>query len=252
MKFQLYSDIHIETRGYFSVPKLDSDLIILAGDIDVGLEGLMWAEELTRLHKKPVIYIAGNHEYYRHDFEILTQQMRDYAVQFDQLIFLEKDEFIFGGVRFLGTTLWTNYFHELGDIEREKNILILDDALYDHKFIRHRSEAFSAQRAYEEHLVSERWLRERLMEPFDGKTVVITHHAPSFRCNHIDFGMNLYSPGFASNLDELVAMTDVWCYGHTHSNLDIQLGQCRLISNQTGYRKEKIPIPFREGLIIST
>jgi hypothetical protein len=173
-------------------------------------------------------------------------------VQFDQLIFLEKDEFIFGGVRFLGTTLWTNYFHELGDIEREKNILILDDALYDHKVIRLGSEAFSAQRAYEEHLMSERWLRERLMEPFHGKTVVITHHAPSFRCNHIDFGMNLYSPGFASNLDELVAMADVWCYGHTHSNLDIQLGQCRLISNQTGYRKEKIPTPFREGLIIST
>ncbi len=59
MKFQLYSDIHIETRSYFSIPKLDSDLITLAGDIDVGLEGLIWAEELTRLHEKPVIYIAG-------------------------------------------------------------------------------------------------------------------------------------------------------------------------------------------------
>ncbi|WP_292437955.1 hypothetical protein [Methylophaga sp.] len=52
MKFQLYSDIHIETRGCFSIPKLDSDLIILAGDIDVGLEGLSWAEELTRFHKR--------------------------------------------------------------------------------------------------------------------------------------------------------------------------------------------------------
>lgn len=252
MKFQLYSDIHIETRGYFSVPKLDSDLIILAGDIDVGLEGLIWAEELTRLHKKPVIYVAGNHEYYHHDYIALTQQMGDFAANYDYLIFMEKDEVIIDGVRFLGTTLWTNYFHELGEDERDKNIFILDDALYDHRVIKYGNETFSALKAYEEHLISIQWLKERLMTPFDGKTVVITHHAPSFECNHKEFGMNLFSPGFASNLDELVAMADVWCYGHTHSNLDIQLGQCRLISNQTGYRKEKIPIPFREGLIIST
>ncbi|EEF80748.1 Ser/Thr protein phosphatase family protein [Methylophaga thiooxydans] len=250
MKFQLYSDIHIETRGYFSIPKLDSDLIVLAGDIDIGLEGLIWAQELTWLHKKPVIYIAGNHEYYRHDFVKLTQQMRDYAAQYDQLIFLEKDEVIINDVRFLGTTLWTNYLHELGIIERDKNILILDDALYDHKVIRHGNESFSALKAYEEHLVSERWLRERLMEPFDGKTVVITHHAPSFQCNHIDFGMNLYSPGFASNLDVLVAMADVWCYGHTHSNLDATFAGCRLLSNQAGYKNEKKPVPLEHKLII--
>ncbi|EEF80510.1 metallophosphoesterase [Methylophaga thiooxydans] len=251
MKFQLYSDIHIETRGYFSIPKLDSDLIILAGDIDVGLEGLMWAQELTWLHKKPVIYIAGNHEYFRHDYTMLTQQMRDYAAQYDRLIFLEKDEVILGCVRFLGTTLWTNYFHELGIIERDKNISILDNALNDHKLIRDGAEPFSARKAYEENIRSTYWLREQLMTPFDGKTVVITHHAPSFECNHKEFGMNLYTPGFVSNLDELVALADVWCYGHTHSNLDVNIGGCRLLSNQAGYKNEKIPEPFQLELIIT-
>lgn len=249
MKFQLYSDIHIETRGYFSIPKLDSDLIILAGDIDVGLDGLMWAEDLTRLHKKPVIYVAGNHEYYRHDFVKLTQQMRDFSANYDYLIFMEKDEVIIDGVRFLGTTLWTNYFHELGEVERDKNIFILDDGLYDHRVIKYGNGTFSARKAYEEHLISAHWLKERLMTPFDGKTVVITHHGPSIKCNHIEFGMNLYSPGFVSNLDELVAMADVWCYGHTHSNLDTQLGKCRLVSNQAGYRHEKVPVPLEHKLI---
>jgi|TARA_R100001039_G_scaffold39169_1_gene44483 predicted phosphodiesterase len=250
VKFQLYSDIHIETRGYFSIPKLDSDLIILAGDIDVGLEGLIWAEELTRLHKKPVIYIAGNHEYYHHDYIALTQQMRDFAANYDYLIFMEKDEVIIDGVRFLGTTLWTNYFHELGEDQRDKNIFILDDALYDHRVIKYGNEIFSARKAYEEHIISIQWLKERLMTPFDGKTVVISHHGPSIKCNHIEFGMNLYSPGFVSNLDEFVILADVWCYGHTHSNLDIHVGKCRLVSNQAGYKNEKVPGIFQSGKVI--
>ncbi len=62
--------------------------------------------------------------------------------------------------------------------------------------------------------------------------------------------MNLYSPGFASNLDELVKQADVWCYGHTHANFDMLLGRCRLISNQAGYKNEKIPALFQKELIV--
>ena len=250
MKFQLYSDIHIEGRGYFSVPLLDTDLIVLAGDIDVGLEGLKWAETLTRQHAKPVIYVAGNHEFYRHDFFSLTQQMREYAAHRDNLYFLERNELILNGVRILGTTMWTNYFHEQGDKRRDENIAIMNEALSDHRLIYTDKRWFDAQDAYEEHLKSYAWLSKQLSTPFEGKTVVVTHHAPSFECNHIEYGMNLYSPGFVSNLEELIKLTDVWCYGHTHSNLDITIGQCRLLSNQKGYKREKVFPAFREDLVI--
>lgn len=73
MKIQLYSDLHIEFIGHYTIPKLDSDLIVLAGDIDVGMNGIEWAEELTKIHNKPVVYLAGNHEYYKHDYFELTQ-----------------------------------------------------------------------------------------------------------------------------------------------------------------------------------
>lgn len=250
MKIQLYSDLHIEQIGFFSLPTLDTDLIILAGDIDTGLYGLEWAEELRRLHKKPVIYVAGNHEYYKHEYHALTQEMRDYAAQYDKLHFLEKDEVIIDGVRFLGTTLWTNYFDEYGPFERDKNIKILDAALMDHKVIRIDERRFSAQDAYEEHLSSLSWLKEKLRESFSGKTVVVTHHAPSFLCNHKDFGMNEMSPGFVSNLEYLMNGVDLWCYGHTHSNLDTEVQGCRLVSNQKGYKPEKIPVPFKSQLVI--
>ncbi len=250
MKIQLYSDLHIEQIGFYSLPKMDSDLIILAGDIDVGLEGLLWAEELTRLHKKPVIYVAGNHEYYKNDFLELTENMRHYAAGFDRLHFMEKDEIEIDGVRFLGTTLWTNYFDELGERERDKNIATLDTALNDHRLITMGGRRFTAFDAYEEHQKSVNWLSERLNEKVHRKTVVVTHHAPSLLCNHTDFGMNEVSSGFVSNLDKLVKKADLWCYGHTHSNLDTRIGNCRLVSNQKGYRHEKIPVPFRPELII--
>ncbi len=180
MKFQLYSDLHLENRDSFAVPQMDSDLIVLAGDIDVGLNGLIWAEELSDLHKKTVIYVAGNHEFYRHDYPELIGEMRNFASEHERLIFLEKEMGIIDRVRFLGTTLWTNYLHELGDTERDKYIHLLDDALYDHKLIRVGQESFSAQMAYREHLASSRWLRQQLAVPYEEKQLsllTMPHHS---------------------------------------------------------------------------
>lgn len=239
MKIQLYSDLHIESMGYYSLPQLDSELIILAGDIDVGMHGIEWAQELTVLHKKPVIYLAGNHEYYRGDYSQLTQSFRDYAAQYDKLIYLEKDEVIIEGVRILGTTLWTNYFHEYGVIERDRNMAVLNEALNDHILITIDGEAFTTRKAYEENQKAEKWLRQKLDEPFEGKTLVITHHSPSLKCSHRDFGLNQFSSGFVSNLDDLVKKADLWFYGHTHCNEDLMIGKCRIVSNQKGYPREK-------------
>jgi predicted phosphodiesterase len=250
MKIQLLSDLHIEHIGYFSIPKIDSDIIILAGDIDIGMEGLFWAEELRRLHKKPVIYIAGNHEYYKNDLHELTDSMRRFADAYDNLHFLEKNEIQIDGVRILGTTLWTNYFDEYGPAERDKNIALLDEVLNDHSLISIKGKRFTARDAYVEHQNSVAWLSSTLKQRFNGKTVVVTHHAPSFRCNHLDFGMNPYSPGFVSNLDHLFEKADIWCFGHTHSNLDTKIANCRLVSNQKGYRHEKIPVAYKPNLII--
>jgi predicted phosphodiesterase len=251
MKIQLYSDLHIESMGYYTIPKQESDLIVLAGDIDVGTHGIEWAEELSRFHKKPVIYIAGNHEYYKRDYLKLTQSFRDYADQHDKLIYLEKDEVIIDGVRVLGATLWTNYCHELGVIERNRNMDVLNDALDDHRLIQYKGGFFTTQSAYTENQKAEKWLRQKLDEPFDGKTVVITHHSPSTKCGHREFGLNKFSSGFVSNLDNLVKKADFWFYGHTHCNEDMMIGKCRIISNQKGYPREKTAgEPYRLELLI--
>ena len=60
MKLQILSDIHLEF-GPFKIPKTDADVIILAGDIHIGTAAVDWIKSQT---KKPVLYVAGNHEYY--------------------------------------------------------------------------------------------------------------------------------------------------------------------------------------------
>ena len=49
------------------------NLVVLAGDIANGAAGIEWAK---RTFSGPVIYLAGNHEYYEGEFDSVQQAMR--------------------------------------------------------------------------------------------------------------------------------------------------------------------------------
>jgi len=248
MNIQLLSDLHRELAPSFSVPDTTAEVIILAGDIDVGTRGVQWAiSEALRLHK-PVLYIAGNHEYYRHEYFSLQGQIREIAESCPLVHFLECDEVIINGVRFLGATLWTDYA-STGLSDQAENMRLLGSILSDHQVISMDGRRFSPSEALRLHEASKAWLAEKLDTPHEGKTVVVTHHAPSIKCAHPYFGNNQTASGFISNLDHLVKKADVWCSGHTHSSLDRKLGNCRLLSNQKGYPEEPIPGGFHADLV---
>ncbi len=134
MKIQLLSDLHREMDPTFSVPDTDADVIILAGDIDVGIKGIEWAiSEALRLQKS-VLYIAGNHEYYRHEYFSLQGQIREIAESCSLVHFLECDEIIIGDVRFLGTTLWTDYACTRLS-EQSENMRLMGSIMQDHYVI---------------------------------------------------------------------------------------------------------------------
>ena len=63
MRIHLLSDLHLEF-AHFAVPVTDADLVILAGDIAQGIDGIVWAKQQFKI---PVIYVASNHEYYSDD-----------------------------------------------------------------------------------------------------------------------------------------------------------------------------------------
>jgi predicted phosphodiesterase len=62
MRIQVISDLHQEF-GFMDISFDDADLVILAGDINLGTKGIEWVK--ATITNVPVIYVLGNHEYYK-------------------------------------------------------------------------------------------------------------------------------------------------------------------------------------------
>lgn len=235
MRLAVYSDLHLETfRRYPSweripEPQADVDRIVLAGDIHSGVRGL---DALARLGAGHV-YVAGNHEYYHHDIERLDDQLRERGAQLG-LHFLQRDAVVLDGVRFLGCTLWTDFEIQRG--WRFGSELIAKAFIPDFRLIRYRGRRFSPRDAVALHEQNREWLMGELARPFDGKTVVVTHHAPHPGSIHPRFAMSPVNAAFVSDLTSLVDQADLWIHGHMHDSFDYRSqGGTRVVVNPRGY-----------------
>ena len=94
MKLHILNDLHIEFED-FAPPVTDADVVILAGDIGLGIGGLHWAD--ARFPNRPVIYVPGNHELYHYDL-VLIEELKTQAP--DHIHVLNDDQVIIDGVRF--------------------------------------------------------------------------------------------------------------------------------------------------------
>jgi len=105
MRIQILSDLHNEF-GKFEFNFSEIDLLILAGDIDIGLRGFYWISEIVK--EIPVIYVLGNHEYYKNSYPKLLYKLQGLSLN-SNIHVLENKSIEIGGVTFHGTTLWTNF-----------------------------------------------------------------------------------------------------------------------------------------------
>jgi predicted phosphodiesterase len=235
------SDLHLEYLNkrfpdYIRVDRLYTpfaDILILAGDIHVGTEMVNKFGHWPH----PVLYVPGNHEFYDTAIEPQVSKIKE-AAKDTAMIVLHRDEYIDRGVRFLGCTLWTDY-QLMGTGGRQlASMMACEARIADHRKImgtRKIGQGFSAQQAYEWHLEERAWLEGKLNEPFDGKTVVITHHAPSRGSVHPRFRGDPCNAAFVSDLDELVQKADFWIHGHVHDTFDYKVGKCRVMTNPGSY-----------------
>ena len=231
MKLQIYSDLHLEFAR-FDPGASDADVVILAGDIDIKSRGVKWANEVFQC---PVIYVCGNHEYYGGHIDHTLRKMKDAAAPHVHV--LENEILILDQTRFLVTTAWTDY-SSTGDVTAAKRIawewmndftVIRTDANF--RRLRPDDLIAKSKEAYV-------WLSEELAKPFDGKTVVVTHHAPSLDHVGDDLPAHLIA-AYANDWPELVGKANLWVYGHTHVSADFLKNGCRVVSNPRGYPNQQ-------------
>jgi predicted phosphodiesterase len=234
MKLHVLSDLHLSLAG-MDVAETDADLVILAGDIARPDKAVAWARQI----RKPVIYVAGNHEYYNDHLQGALHELRRHCAG-SAVHVLEREAWTFDGVRFLGATLWSDFRVFDDDAAREQSMANAIALIRDFQRITvdaERSRPFTPQDSQALFDRSSAWLEAQLQQPFDGPTVVITHHAPSPQSIHPRFAGSLLNGCFVSDLERLMCADRVrlWIHGHTHNSFDYTVRGTRVVCNPRGY-----------------
>lgn len=237
MRINYFSDIHLEF-GALKAPDTDADIVIAAGDIGISTQGVEWLKTFN----KPVVYIAGNHEFYTHEYQQTLQLIRKQCAG-SNVHFLENNCFIFQGVRFLGCTLWTDLF-----VEGEKTAEALGKTLNDFRRIKFAERPFDAVQFSQLHQGSKTWLEQELAQPFSGKTVVVTHHAPSL-WSWNDTAYALKKLAYCNDMKPLLHEYEIaaWFHGHVHSQIDYRIAGARILCNPRGYAGSKVAPRFDQN-----
>lgn len=249
MKFTVFSDLHGAVATIQQIPEQKDTILLLPGDV----------EEVQRFSKyrtmveiltskfKEVLMVPGNHEYYGSNITKTHRKLKELDDAIENFHFLQNDFRMFDNILILGGTLWTDFdgANPLTKIRAMTN-------MNDYRCIRHGSvqEYWNRKLNPEDveffHYVTKKYLQETLdkqREVCDNiKTVVMTHHAPSFQSVHEKYKDNDLNGCYCSNMDYFVESLDVdfWVHGHVHSSHDYMLGRTRVICNPFGYSYDEI------------
>ncbi len=242
MRIQVLSDFHVDVRpGYIPERATGADLVIVAGDV---CEGPADAMAFLRAHipaPTPIVYLAGNHEFYNHTMQIERESAPARAAQHG-ITWLDNSMAIIGGVRFLGATLWTD-FKLFGAETQQMSMIAAASAMMDYTAIRWRGpgrERFRPKDSVELHIETCAFLAREMAKPFGGPTVVVTHHGPHPRSVAARYARDPVTAAFSSNLEPLIlkGAPALWVHGHTHTSFDYVVGTTRIVCNPKGYGHE--------------
>ncbi|WP_396434356.1 metallophosphoesterase [Limnohabitans sp.] len=282
MKIQLLSDLHLESHPDFVPnPAPGADILVLAGDIGsyqtgsaltAAGDGDFGLARFSPLHgwPTPVLFVPGNHEYDGLDFDQAHKRLQASCARLG-ITWLEREVLHLGGVRFVGTTLWSD-FDALGPLAGQAVPDPLQNKVPAHlrhpnspytRQLKARDKAFRAANHYlrktlttrhgeawlaeglrEQALQCQDWLSAALKTPFAGPTVVVTHFAPSLHSADPRYGRVPGTASFCNALDTLLPYAQLWLHGHLHCPSDYTQHNCRVVANPLGYARKNEQLHF--------
>lgn len=266
------SDLHLEFRNrhpalspdYKDREKIGGDVLLVAGDLCVALYYQMWrndpgARSTRKLidyvnanvfkHYNHVLYIAGNHEHYHGIFGMTHTLMEEYWKGTNVKV-LENDSIDINGVKFVGTTLWSD-FHGGNPLSMENTRLGMNDfriiytkdpAEMTYEERKHPyGNSFTPQMALSEHNIAKQFIVDQC-KGAEGPVVVITHHGPTWLSLNKERSDGVIDGGYCSDLSELILEhpnIKFWVHGHTHKSVNYMVGETNVVANQCGYAGEE-------------
>jgi predicted phosphodiesterase len=275
MRIQLLSDLHLERYPNFQ-PKAANhvDVLVLAGDIGSYQVGTRLVDEDFGLGRfsplRPdapwpkVLYVPGNHEFDSQEYESAYKRLQDICARLG-ITWLERQTVALGSVRFIGTTLWSD-FESLARAESNltKQMQKREKAYRAANYYLKKNTALKqglpmlAEDIRELSLECQNWLRNALATPFEGTTVAVTHFAPTLRSADPRYGLTPGTAGFCNALDDLLPQAQVWMHGHLHCINDYVVQgvadgrdfACRVVANPLGYASKGEQEDFRQGFVV--
>jgi Icc-related predicted phosphoesterase len=243
----IFSDLHQDWADNAWDPTAHApafDVAVVAGDVHSPVtKAIDWLAD--RLQGTQILYVPGNHDFWwdrgddRYTYADQISRGRDLAAR-RGVHLLINDAVTLGGVRFLGTTLWTDL--RLGTWSATDAARSARRWMNDYKRIRRRS---SGKHKYVRpsdtlalHQASRTWLDGQIALPHDGPSVVVTHHAP--HSYSLLGGFDL-AHCYASDLSRLIhdRQPALWVHGHVHNRVDYRIGATRIVCNPRGHVDER-------------
>jgi len=240
MNVIILSDVHLEFYKDQEHPvdlytDHKCDTLIIAGDfgipIDVyGKPNEVFINHLKKLRSmyKYIVYVPGNHEYYKCLNLFMTTTDLD-GIMYEiceslDIHFLQKSCWIHPetNVTFAGCTLWS----QIDYVGKSKS----------NDFMRIFQNVNEYLLLFEDH---SNWLEETLKNQNNTQMIVVTHHLPSFKMVS-DMYKHENNTGYASDLDYLFQKPLIgWICGHSHEAKIAHINDIPIILNPTGYPNEK-------------
>lgn len=240
MRLGIVSDLHLNFSG-LDLPVDDLDILVIAGDTSpVHTQVAHWLER-TVPPELPVVMVMGNHDYEGQRIRQAVANLRHCLAerQLDNVHLLADEATVIAGVRFLGTTLWTQFDAFEPGIPRHVAAQSAAYQISDFRSILGKDGGYLApSEMAAAHRAARRFLRQELGRPFSGKTVVVSHFLPSTRCCVGQFKDSPLNPYFATDSDDLVERADLWIHGHTHASIDLEIRGTRVVCNPRGYSRQ--------------
>ena len=237
MRILVASDLHFEFHrdgGRSLLASLvDADVLVCAGDLG-NSNTVEAALHLVARRYEHVIFVCGNHEFYGGTIPEVRDRISRLAHGLPGLHYLDDATCDVGGVRFVGATMWTREVRGIRRLHRAINDFSLiagaDPEIYDEN---RRSVAFLADQVRE-------------------GDVVVTHHLPSEKSVHSRFVGSPLNVFFICDVEALILdrRPRLWVHGHTHSSVDLRVGETRIVCNPFGYVGHETNHAFREDLVI--